>query len=287
MKSASDNNAYPNFCALAAKHEATFSTFRQNPIYQEILEHFTFEDGLHYIEKIENETPMLLNEVSIFRTNDLYGGAETFGYGKYGELSPSTLHYVSQLSYLAQHFGDLSGKDVVEIGGGYGGLAKLVMDKYNIASYTIYDLSETNQLISTYLGKFGEKYLNKLVFGNLDKDLKTQYDICISNCAFTECTPAIQDLYLNRVIKYSSRGFMLYNFRSESYHPVILLSKFENLGLKKLGAKNIDNARSLYFILAWNSQIKLDPLPYKRRYFYKISPLLYYFLLKVFRLLKS
>ena len=53
MKSASDNNKYPAFCELASKQEEVFAHFRQNKDYQEILEHFSYEDGLFYISEIK------------------------------------------------------------------------------------------------------------------------------------------------------------------------------------------------------------------------------------------
>lgn len=285
MKSASDNNKYPAFCELASKQEEVFAHFRQNKDYQEILEHFSYEDGLFYISEIKSENESLLNQIEDFKTSDNYGGPEIFDYGIYGFLSASTLHYIRQLSYLETYFGDLNHKNIVEIGGGYGGLAKVVIDRFDIESYTIYDLPEVNQLTKKYLGKFGDKYLSKVKFGDLDHPKRVNYDICVSNCAFTECTPAVQDLYIDKVIKYAESGFMLYNYRVESYHPVILLTKLERAGLKNIGATYVKGAE-IYFILAWNCKVKLKALPYRRRLFYKISPALYTLLLKTFRLFK-
>lgn len=287
MKSASDNDEYPLFCALAAAHDEVFNTFRQNPVYQSILEHFSFEDGLAYLKAIELENPNLLESIDLFKTNDQFGGAQIYNYEKYGAICPSTIHYIKQLSSLEKHFGDLTDKDIVEIGGGYGGLAKLVMDRFKIKSYTIYDLPEVNELTKKYLSKFGDKYIKKIDFGDLNKESERKYNICISNCAFTECTPVIQDLYLQKVIKYSIKGIMIYNFRVESYHPVILLNKFEQLGLKGLGAEYPSQSMPIFFILVWNSNIKLNLLPYKRRYLHKISPYLYHSLLKSIQKIKA
>jgi putative sugar O-methyltransferase len=284
MKSASDNITYPEFCKLASQNDEVFDTFRQNSVYHEILEHFEYEDGLKYITEIANENPSLLTQIEQFKTNDLYGGPLICDYANIGSISPSTLHYLRQLSYLETYFGDLTGKHIVEIGGGYGGLCKLVIDKYNIASYTIFDLDPVNELVKKYLGKFTTNYLEKVNVKTLENYNETmQFDICISNCAFTECVPSIQEAYINKVIKYCKAGFILYNKRVESHHPVVLLSKLEIVGLKKMGSKQLQPPIPTVFILAWNSLIKLDKLPYKRRFFYKLSPFLYNLLLQLYR----
>ncbi len=284
MKSASDNIAYPEFCKLASENDEVFDTFRQNSVYHEILEHFEYEDGLKYIAEIENENPGLLKQIDKFKTNDLYGGPLICNYPNYGSISPSTIHYVRQLSYLETYFGDLTDKHIVEIGGGYGGLCKLVIDKYNIASYTIFDLHPVNELVKKYLGKFNQNYLQKVSVKTLENyNTTTQFDICVSNCAFTECVPNIQEAYINKVIKYCKAGFILYNKRVESHHPVVLLSLLEKINLKKIGSRQLTIPLPNVFILAWNTLIKLDKLPYKRRYFYKLSPTVYHFLLNTYR----
>lgn len=287
MKSASDNQRYNNFCSIAATDDTVFNTFRQNEVYQEILEHFSYEDGLTYLNQLKKHAPSLLTQINVFKTNDDFGGADIHHYEEIGDIAPSTLHYIRQLAYLESSFGNLDGLHLVEIGGGYGGLAKLVMDGFNISSYTMYDLPEVNLLTAKYLGKFGNQYLDKVIFGNLDEAENRIYDICLSNCAFTECTPSIQDQYLEKVIGHAKSGFMIYNFRIESYHPVIIFNKMEALGLKKMGILPIENANGNIFILAWNTRLSLNALPYKRRFIHKLSPKLYHFGLKVFQRIKN
>ncbi len=78
------------------------------------------------------------------------------------------------------YFGDLTGKHIVEIGGGRR-FCKLVIVKYNIASYTIIDLKPLNTFTARYFGKYGAKYLIKINFEILDnyKEDKT-FDLWIS-----------------------------------------------------------------------------------------------------------
>lgn len=287
MKSASDNQRYNHFCEKAATDEVVFSTFRQNEVYQEILEHFSYEQGLTYLNQLKKYAPSLLEKIELFKTNDDFGGADIYHYDVIGHISPSTLHYIRQLAYLENCFGNLDGLHLVEIGGGYGGLAKLVMDAFDIASYTIFDLPEVNQLTAKYLGKFGNKYLDQIIFGNLEEVKQQSYDICVSDCAFTECIPAVQDQYLEKVIRYANGGFMIYNFRVESYHPLIIINKMEALGLKKMGTLPVEDASGNIFILAWNTGLSLNKLPYKRRFIHKFSPQLYQLGLKMYQKLKK
>lgn len=287
IKSASDNQRYNDFCSIAATDDAVFNTFRQNEVYQEILEHFSYEDGLTYLDQLKKHAPSLLTQINVFKTNDDFGGADIHHYEEIGDIAPSTLYYIRQLAYLENSFGNLNGLHLVEIGGGYGGLAKLVMDRFNIASYTIFDLPEVNLLTEKYLGKFGNQYLDKVFFGNLDETKNRTYDICVSNCAFTECVPIIQDQYLEKVIEHAKSGFMIYNFRIESYHPVIIFNKMKALGLKQMGTLPIEYANGNNFILAWNTRLSLHPLPYKRRFLHQLSPKLYQFGLKVYQRIKN
>ncbi|MBT2562802.1 putative sugar O-methyltransferase [Pedobacter sp. ISL-68] len=287
MKSASDNQRYNDFCKRAATDDAVFSTFRQNEAFQEILEHFSYEDGLTYLNQLKKHAPLLLTGINTFKTNDNFGGADIHYYEEIGNISPSTLHYIRQLAYLENSFGNLDGLHLVEIGGGYGGLAKLVMDRFNIASYTIFDLPEVNLLTTKYLEKFGNQYLDKVIFGNLDEVKNQTYDICVSNCAFTECTPFIQDQYLEKVISRAKSGFMIYNFRVESYHPVVIFNKMEALDLKRMGTLPVEDSNANTFILAWNTQLSLHRLPYRRRFVHKLSPKLYQFGLKIYQGIKN
>ncbi|MEI6429395.1 MAG: putative sugar O-methyltransferase [Pseudanabaena sp. ELA607] len=291
--SASDNSEYPMFCQDAAVNDKTFQNFRRSLIYNQILEHFDYDFGRKCLDFIQFNSPDLIMHFPMFQENDLYGDPVTYGYLEFGNFSPSTLRYIANLSQIIHFFGDLSNMNIIEIGGGYGGLCKIIQDRFKIKSYTIVDLTQVLKLTSRYLQCFGDRYTKNLELRTFeDLNSSTHYDLVISNCAFTECTPNIQDFYLETIIKNSTRGFVIYNLRPESYSPDVLLSKFERLNLKNLStAEEKPVTCKTNFILLWNNVghiEKTSQLPYfYRRFFYKNLPIFYPYLLKIFRRLKK
>jgi len=295
ITSASDNSNYTDFCELAVSNDEVFFDFRRSAIYNCILEHFDYEFGQKCLDSVKLNSEELLDYFSIFQSSDLYGNPITFDYKKDGNFSASTLRYIANLSQIISAFGDLSGSNIVEIGGGYGGLCKIIQDRFQVNSYTVIDLPAVLKLTSKYLECFGNKYTEKLDLLTLDNlDACRKYDLIISNCAFTECVPPIQDMYLEKVIKNATKGFIIYNLRPESYHPVILLTKFERLNLKNFySVKEAPITCETNFVLLWDneSQLKVTNsvrLPYfYARFIYKLSPFLYRYSVSIYRVIRS
>ncbi len=294
--SASDNGEYPDFCGRAARDKSLFLKFRSHPIYKQVLEHFTKDFGLECLDFLESTSPFLLENLNTYKNNDLVCGADTYKFGKYGILSPSTLRYIANLAQITQVFPDLTDMNIVEIGCGYGGLCKIIQDSFGVKSYTIIDLPQVLELTEVYLASFGDKYTNKtnlLDFDKLDKTIPIKvFDLCISNCAFTECIPSIQDIYLKKIIKNSNKGFIIYNLRLESYHPAVLLEKIKYLhNTKNIGViQEKPLTCKTNFILVWgyNNGIVTDMLPFLgQRILYRISPSLLKITKQVKRILKA
>ena len=126
----------------------------------------------------------------------------------FGLISPSTLRYVKVLSELESIFGSLANKKIVEIGIGYGGQSKLIMDYFNIDEYNFVDLPEVLGLTKKYLEKYDYKNLNYYTYDGLPEK---NYDIVISNYAFTECNKDIQKIYLEKIINKSKSGYITGN----------------------------------------------------------------------------
>ena len=208
--SISDDNIYPSFCDLAAKNELVFNTFRSNQNYTGILEHVTVSQGSEYLEIIKRDNPNLLNDVDKFKTSDLVGSPSTFNY-EIGKLSPTTIRYIKVLSDLIREFGDLSNLNIAEIGCGYAGQAKIIMDVFNVKSYTLIDLPEVLNLSKKYLESTGVN-MDKISFKTMDMLESSNYDLFISNYAYTECTREVQLEYFNKVISNSKSGYITANF---------------------------------------------------------------------------
>ena len=229
--SISDDNLYPQFCRKAACHENVFINFKQHPIYTNILEHLKYDQGKLYLKKILQQTPDFVDYFEIFRENDRYGNPITYYYDDYGVFSPTTLRYIKVASDLHLLFNDLSNMDIIEIGGGYGGLCKIIGDLSKYKSYTIVDLPEVLALVKKYLSRLGIKNVTLITLNEIPDE--KNYDLVISNYAFTECVKSIQEVYFTKILRLSQRGYLTCNnFKSSDiWSKEMLLERLNSSGI--------------------------------------------------------
>jgi putative sugar O-methyltransferase len=207
--SISDDYVFTNFCKKAASNTETFKNFRSNEIFRTILEHTSPELGDEYLRVILDNSHDY-KFISKFVVNDDVGMPEKHLYGKFGFISPSTLRYVKVLSDLKLKFGDLNGKKIVEIGGGYGGQARVLFLEFMNLDYTIIDLPEVLLLINKFTESANLNSGKLNLFSALDfPTIKS--DLVISNYAFSELIREHQIEYLNKIINNSDRGYITYN----------------------------------------------------------------------------
>ncbi len=211
LRSASDNGGYVAFVEQAVADPVVFANFKQSLVYQEILEHTSEAQARQYLEIIAEQTPQVFTSLEKFAVNDLVGGASVIRFSDRCSLSPSTLRYVKVASDLVKLFGDvLQHAQVAEIGVGYGG-QRLVLDQlYQFASYDMFDLPAVLGLVSKYL----ESHLLQSCYQT--KTLNTydgakDYDLVISNYAFSELPAVVQRIYVEKVLKKAKRGYLTMN----------------------------------------------------------------------------
>lgn len=206
--SISDNQIYPQVCLDAANDYRLFNQFRQNRIYNQILEHVTEKEGATYLELISRDQELMAG-MEKFRENDLHGTPRVYQYPHVGTVSPSTLRYVKVLSDLKNLFKSLDGLSICEIGVGYGGQCRIINAQYIPASYRLVDIKPALLLAQRYLDNYAIKStLSYLTMNELEKN---NYDLVISNYAFTELPRSIQEIYLEKIIVNSCRGYITYN----------------------------------------------------------------------------
>jgi phospholipid N-methyltransferase len=207
--SLSDNQLYPNFCLKASTDLSVFYNFRRNAIYQEILEHVNYETGKEYLSEITKNNPELLKNIDAFKKNDEFGSPETFDFASIGNISSSTLRYVKVAGDLISLFKNLDNLNICEIGVGYGGQCRVLNSAASPAKYTLVDIKAALMLTQRFLDNF---ILNSVVKYKTMNELEVQnYDLVISNYAFTELPKSIQDVYLKKIILNSKRGYITYN----------------------------------------------------------------------------
>ena len=204
--------------------------FKSDNSYKGILEHVPPYMGSQYLEIIQRKFPEFYQSYSgmlaeFCNLNDLYGKTSKTEYAGFANCSPSDLRYILHALLVLEDMKkyNLREVDVIEIGGGYGGLCLFLhklspLYEIKINSYGIFDLPEASQLQKRYLRALG---LEVNIF-QLDGDMSGIHtgSFLISNYAFSEISKDLQEKYINQVINpYTKFGFLAWN-TCDVYHFV-------------------------------------------------------------------
>lgn len=183
--------------------------FRRNYDYREILEHVDFQTGQNYINRIENLGFDVHELIKIGSPNDSYGNPRTYTFNNVPKISPTTLRYLAVACELQAEFGSLENSNIVEIGAGYGGQLAILSRMYNLKSYSIYDLPQAQELIGHYLNSIGVALKPRML--DIDNITPGNFDLIISNYAFSELPNDIQKKYLTNTLARSTKGYLIMN----------------------------------------------------------------------------
>ena len=196
---------YLQVCRLAAQSSDYLNTFKSHPAYRHVLEHVSEDEGQKYLDEIQIDYMDKLDEV---KQNDSLGGPVTYDYDKVGNISATTLRYIKNTSDIITKFGN-SFDSIVEIGGGYGGLCKVLSSFIKFEQYLLLDLEECNLLSRKYLSNFD---LPTMSYRSEEIDeIDENFDLLISNYAFSECHKDVQLDYIERFVKKSNNFYMMHN----------------------------------------------------------------------------
>ena len=132
--------------------------------------------------------------------NDTYGRTKKTNFKNFIECSPTNLRYILHSLLILEDMkkNKLNNIDIIEIGGGYGGLCLFMHNiaalyDININSYTIFDLLEVSQLQKKYLNALNIKNVNCCQLDNFNNLKNNSY--LISNYAFSEISKELQIKY--------------------------------------------------------------------------------------------
>lgn len=214
--SITDRFAYKALCKAAASEPDIFDIFRRFNIYTGIVETVSQSQGKECMDAIADNVIIRydMDDWTGFQQNDLYGGPITYDFlvkNTYKVcLSPTTVRYVKILQDIMSLFNSDKIKCIAEIGVGYGGQARLIMSKLPIERYFLIDLPETIELVNVYLNKFsyGDKFV--LCDGTQPMNIR-EYDLMISNYAFSELKREVQEQYMESVLLHSKAGYLIWN----------------------------------------------------------------------------
>lgn len=109
--------------------------------------------------------------------------------------------YITVMNRIVELFGSLDKFRICEIGGGYGGQAKVILDNYNPACYHMIDLPEPLAL--------QQRYLNGYPVELFSEPTGQKYDLVISNYAISEIPD--NKLYIDEVLRKSLHGYITCN----------------------------------------------------------------------------
>jgi hypothetical protein len=109
---------------------------------------------------------------------------------------------------------------IIEIGGGYGGLSKIMSEAFHIESYVMYDIDAARTLAAAYVGKAGVRA--NVTFGRpgstdaLGGDdspsfFDNTFDLAISNFALSELSDETQRWYAKNVLSRADRVYLTLN----------------------------------------------------------------------------
>ncbi len=209
-RSESESGDYAAAILSALKNQKAFDNFKRKPAYRTVLEHVSLEQGRAYLDIVRDRRDGLLEKAlrSVLKRDDV-GNPIKYKYDEYDfPLSPTTLRYLKVTSDLKGLFGQNLG-EVAEIGCGYGGQAYVNDQLLNVQMATLFDLPYVNILI--------ERYLNTLLLdgayktASINQVVPRDYDLVISNYAFSELPSVLQDVYIKKVLSRSARGYLTMN----------------------------------------------------------------------------
>jgi len=197
------------------------SNFKNNKEYTYMLEHVSFEQGKEYMKFIINKFNLSKEEIISFCVkNDSIGNPQKYNYF-FITCSPTSLRYVLHSLLILEYIKklNLDNINIVEVGGGYGGLCLAMYHfayKFDLKfKYTIIDLKYPSLLQSKYLKLHSIDVNCVEPYG---ENLKENNYFLISNYAFSEFDSITQEKYRSILFPKLQHGFITWNYNTEPYY---------------------------------------------------------------------
>ena len=211
--SVSDEISYLQIIKEASSNDESFSKFRRNREYRQILEHVSKNQGKQYLGEIKTNRKELSGQLDRIKFLNTCGSPLVYFYSRLGLLSPTTLRYFKVYEDLIGMFPKLSQLNIAEIGGGFGGQAAVLRQLAGFNSYTIYDLPEVLKLQSKFLHTNSSS--DDVLYADGREAPNGKFDLVISNYALSELVPNLQRIYFENVVQLAPSGYLTWNLISE------------------------------------------------------------------------
>ena len=198
----------------------SFYNFKRNPDFQYMTEHPPVQTIINMAigqYELIKKLNVNMQDVKNFCTkNDSLGNPYLFKFSDDLIASCGSIRYVTHSILAIKHFMKFSNKlDIVEIGGGYGGLAMAMrffapIFGLDVNNYTIIDIPKVLEFQKKYLEKMDYnsiKFVDADTYGkNLDDNL-----FLISNYAFSEIEEYHRKYYEKYLFPKVTHGYILWN----------------------------------------------------------------------------
>lgn len=195
-------------CRQATISPRAFRRFRQLRGVRSVTENKSDKCAYDRWSEFCKACPNLIEQAHLLQQNDRDGSPRLIPVPELDiSLSPSTMKYAGDYATLRTYFGSLDGMRIVEIGGGYGNLAAVIHLFSDVKSYTVYDMPHVVTLQEKYLQNLG---YSDVQFKTDLNETSTEYDLVLSCAAFSELTVERQDEYLHKILKPSTKGWLVY-----------------------------------------------------------------------------
>ena len=236
-------NDYLNFCKKASEDISLFNNFRSHNDYVVILEGGEKRIGLgalKYLKRMGGYN-WFKNNFSEIIKNDLYGNPILHSFNKSINCSSSTLQYSHDLynCILLLNKKTKLPLTIVEVGGGFGGFARLALSLLNIEKYYLIDQKEPLALAKKYLENF-PRISKKVIYIEANEIFRiystiNDIDLFVASASIAELDFNTQKFYFKNFIQKSLFSYLIYN----SVH-LEGVKDFLNSSLKKLNKNNFD-----------------------------------------------
>ncbi len=201
-------------------------TFKRDDGYRQVLEHVDAAQGRAFLDWCATTETTLDWEVVVrlANLNDSFGAPFTADYPGLGQFSPSNWRYLCHALKVWRHIDNLGLEDVdiIELGGGYGGLALYVRGlaagrDVRLGNYTLVDLPEASILQVKFAAATSTR---AQVINGLDADsigwvlkdgTKGPPRLLVSAYAFSEFDQEMRDWYAERLIRHCEHGLIVWN----------------------------------------------------------------------------
>lgn len=201
-------------------------TFKSDEGYRQVLEHVSEEQGKAFLDWVATTEPNLDWDlvVRLATLNDSFGKPIQAEFPGLGTFSPSNWRYLCHALKAWRHINSLGLDefDIIELGGGYGGLALFVRGlahgrDVRLGNYTMVDLPEAAELQGQFAAACG---IRAHVANGLDSDsliwalgdgARGPTKVVVSAYAFSEFDQETRDWYVDGLIRHCEHGLIVWN----------------------------------------------------------------------------